>query len=212
MLRVTFKSTDSRDINVRCGWGWRLPLNPERGPDGKITEKEREVRNLVESKASQTRDVLRVKTYAYWAPFNHKNVTVDLGRPGTGVEFNSDGAELDVYPYGAIEIVEDEPIVAVTVIGSGCSANGYVILEAEPLEWKFPRTAVRMRANNLHGVHVRGDAWMAGIREDWNDAGMNSARFDIPASRRVFVGGGSGGWAGVRWRVGGTCPESLVHL
>ena len=146
--------------------------------------------NLAKSKTPQTRKELRIKTYDYWAPFNYENVTVDPGRPGTGVEFNPDGAELDIYPYGAIEIVEDEPIVAVTVVGSGCSHDAYVIMEAETVEWKFPRTAVRMRANNLHGVHVRGDAWNAGVKEDWNDAGLSSARFDIPESRRVFVGGG----------------------
>jgi len=39
--------------------------------------------------------------------------------------------------------------------------------------------------------HVRGDAWGAGITEDWNDAGLSSARFDIPESRRVIVVGGS---------------------
>ena len=101
VLRVTFKSTDPRDINAKCGWGWRLPFNPERGPDERFTEKEREVSNLANSKTPQTRKELRIKTYAYWAPFNYENVTVDLGRPGTGVEFNPDGAELsnDNYNY-----------------------------------------------------------------------------------------------------------------
>ncbi len=118
---------------------------------------------------------------------------MELGRPGTGVEFNPDGAELDIYPYGAITIEEEEPIVAATVVGSGCSNQAYVVLEAEPLEWKYPRTAVRMRKDNLWGVHVRGDAWKAGTKEDWNDAGLSSARFDIPESRRVIIGGGSHG-------------------
>ena len=81
-----------------------------------------------------------------------------------------------------------------TVIGSGCSNSAYLILEAEPLVWKYPRTAVRMMKGDLWGVHVRGDAWHQGrIKEDWNDAGLSSARFDIPESKKVIIGGGSHG-------------------
>ena len=65
---------------------------------------------------------------------------------------------------------------------------------AEPLVWKYPRTAVRMRRANLWGVHVRGDAFLSGkITENWNDAGLSSSRFDIPESKSVIVGGGSNG-------------------
>ena len=83
--------------------------------------------------------------------------------------------------------------MGVTVIGSGCSNDAYVVLEAEPLVWKYPRTGVRMMKRNLWGMHVRGDAWHAGIKEDWNDAGLSSARFDIPESKKVIIGGGSHG-------------------
>ena len=189
VVEVTFHSTPGP---TNPGWGWRIPNNPDRQP-GQWTDKEREVWDLSENNTPQTREVSRTRTYTYWAPFNYPNVVVELGRPGTGVEFNPDGAELDIYPYGAITIEEQEPIVAVTVIGSGCSAQGYVVLEAEPVEWKYPRTAVRMRRDNLWGAHVRGDAWEAGTKEDWNDAGLSSARFDIPESRRLTVGGGSHG-------------------
>ena len=187
VLEVTFHSTEEQ---FNAGWGWRIQYNPEREP-GQMTEKEREVTRLAENGTPQTRETSRTKTVTYWAPFNYPNVEVELGRPGTGVEFNPDGAELDLYPYGAITVREEEPIVGVTVIGSGCSNQAYVILEAEPVEWKFPRTAVRMRKDNLWGMHVRGDAWRAGITENWNDAGLSSARFDIPESKRVIVGGGS---------------------
>ena len=133
-----------------------------------------------------------MKTYTYWAPFNYANVTVELGRPGTGVEFNMDGAELDIYPYGAITIEEEEPIVAVTVIGSGCSSQACVWLEGEPVEWKYPRTGVRMMKRDLWGMHVRYDAWRS-TDESWNDAGLSSARFDLPDCRKVIVGGSSVG-------------------
>ena len=187
VLEVTFHSTPD---SFNKGWGWRIPRNPDR-ESGKFTEEELEVSELAQSKAPQTRDVCTTKSYTYWAPFNYPNVVVELGRPDTGTEFNPDGAEIDIYPYGAITVEEEEPIVAVTVIGSGCSNQAYVILEAEPLEWKYPRTGVRMRKDQLWGMHVRGDAWFAGIKEDWNDAGLSSARFDIPESKRVIVGGGS---------------------
>ena len=190
VIRMTFHSVPAQNINT--AWGWKIPQNPQREP-GKRTEVELEVTRLAQSNTLQTREVSRTRTYTYWAPFNYPNVQVELGRPGTGTEFNSDGAEIDIYPYGFITIEEQEPIVAVTVIGSGCSNQSYVIIEAEPLEWKYPRTAVRMRRDNLWGMHVRGDAWNAGITESWNDAGLSSARFDTPESKRVIVGGGSHG-------------------
>ena len=194
VLRVTFGSVHPAHVYAKCGWGWRIPFNPNRG-DEDWTEAELEVTRLAREGTPQVREEWRTKTYVYWAPFNYPNVTVELGRPGTGVEFNPDGAELDIYPYGSIAIEEEEPIVAVTVIGSGCSNQAYVIMEAEPLEWKFPRTAVRMRRDHLWGMHVRswGALRRAGLQEDWNDAGLSCARFDIPESRRVIVGGGSQG-------------------
>ncbi len=189
VLDVTFHSTPQ---SFNAGWGWRIPHNPDREP-GKFTELEQEVSRLAKDKTPQTRETFRTLTHGYTAPFNYPNVKVELGRPGTGVEFNPDGAEIDIYPYGAITIEEEQPIVGVTVIGSGCSHDAYVVLEAEPLEWKYPRTGVRMRKSDLWGMHVRGDAWFKGIVEDWNDAGLSSARFDLPESKKVIIGGGSHG-------------------
>lgn len=174
------------------GWGWRIPHNPKREP-GSFTEEELEVTKLAKIKTTQTRQVFKSATYEYEAPFNYSNIKVELGWTGTGVEFNMDGAEIDIYPYGAITIEETEPIVAVTVIGSGYSNHAHVVVEAEPLVWKYLRTAVRMKKSDLWGMHVRGDAWMKGIVEDWNDAGLSSCRFDIPESKKVIIGGGSHG-------------------
>ncbi len=189
VLDVTFHSTPQ---SFNKGWGWKIPHNPDRVPTQK-TELESEVKKMASEATPQTREEWRTRTYTYWAPFNYPNVEVELGRTGTGVEFNTDGAELDIYPYGCITIEEDEPVVAVTVIGSGCSTDAYVILEAEPVEWKFRRTGVRMMRKDLWGCHVRGDAWKAGVVEDWNDAGLSSARFDLPESRKIIIGGGSHG-------------------
>ena len=189
VIDVTFNSTPKQ---MNAGWGWRIPCNPSREP-GKFTDEELEVTRMAENDTPQTREVSRVLTYTYTAPFNYPNVKVELGRPGTGTEFNMDGAEIDIYPYGAITIDEEQPIVGVSVIGSGCSVDGYIVVEAEPIVWKYPRTAVRMKKDRLWGIHVRGDAWFAGVKEDWNEAGLSSARFDLPDSKKIIVGGGSHG-------------------
>ena len=188
IIDVTFNSSGE---SVNGAWGWRIPRNPARVM-GEFTDAEREVDILAENKTPQKREVSRVKTYTYWAPFNYENVTVELGRPGTGVEFNIDGAELDIYPYGAIIIEEEEPVVAVSVIGSGCSSSGQIWLEAEPVEWKYPRTGVRMMKRDLWGIHIRYDAWRS-TDESWNDAGLSCARFELPDSKKIIVGGSSHG-------------------
>jgi hypothetical protein len=185
VLQTTF---ERRGLG-NTGWGWRIPNNPARVL-GEFTEEEREVHRNLANKGPQERGVSRVCTYTYCAPFDYPNVTVELGREATGVEYNNDGVELDIPPYGAITIAEEEPIVGVSVIGSGCSYHGYVLLEAEPLVWKYPRTGIRMKAMDLYGTHVRGDVWEF-TGEKWNDAGLSSARFDIPESRKVIIMGGS---------------------
>ncbi|GAJ19559.1 unnamed protein product, partial [marine sediment metagenome] len=116
---------------------------------------------MAESGEPQTVEAFTMVTYEYWAPFNYENVNVELGRvePNTGAEFNPDGVELDKPPLGAITIVEKEPIIGVTVIGSACIPPGYVLLAAEPLERKYPRTGVKMKIDNLWGQHIRGDQW-----------------------------------------------------
>ena len=187
VLDVTFSTDYARQVS----WGWRIPNNPAREL-GKLTEEEKELTRIAAEGIPQVREESRTKTYTYWAPFNYPNVEVELGRPNTGVEFNPDGAELDIYPYGYITIEEEEPIVAVTTIGSGCGGGGWVCIEAEPVVWKYPRTAVRMMQDGLWGIHVRIDAWRA-VGEAWNDAGFSSARFDLPESKRVIIGGGSQG-------------------
>ena len=40
-----------------------------------------------------------------------------------------------------------------------------IILHGEPVEWKYPRTAVKMKVENLWGEHVRGWQWLHGVDE-----------------------------------------------
>ena len=153
-----------------------------------LTEEELAYRLVRSSMKPQPVEAYREKTYVYWHPFQYANVGVELGRVG---EYNPDGVELDIPPHGAITIEQDEPIVAVTVIGSACVTPGYVILHAEPLVWQYPRTGVKMKATNLWGLHVRFNMWDCGVDEGWDQAGMSSARFDVPDSRKVTIMGGS---------------------
>lgn len=182
-----------------------LIRNPDR-VSGTFTEAEMEVVKLAKSKTPQKRISYNTKTYEYSAPFNFPNVRVELGRENVGAEFNIDGVELDIPPYGAITVEEEEPIVGVEVIGSACISPGYVILHAEPVEWKYPRTGVKMKAENLWGQHILGTMWKAGIDEGNRHAGMSSAYFSIPESRKVTIM--AGGSLDVEARVPQYAPPS----
>ncbi len=158
-----------------------------------MTEAEREVTTMAKSGEAQTRTAYTPVVYEYWAPFNYPNFCVELGRtdPYMGAEFNMDGVELDVPPYGAITFVEDEPIVGVTVVGSACVPPGFVLLFCEPREWKYPRSGVKMRIDGLWGEHMRIEPWRRGIDDGYRDAGMSCASFDVPESSKITVMAGS---------------------
>lgn len=160
--------------------------NPRRD-SGKITSKESEVVRIHRNGEKQKLEKYSMEIHEYWAPFNYPNVVVELGREGSGAEFNTDGVELDIPPFGATTITEEEPIVSVTVIGSACVSPGCVILHAEPLEWKYPRTGVKMKIGDLWGEHLLADLWRGGIDEWFREAGMSSAHFEIPPSRKVTI-------------------------
>jgi hypothetical protein len=192
-------------------------VNPAREP-GQMAPDEREVVNTFRSGVRQVRKAFDIAHYEYDAPFCYKNFRVELGRPWenatnhsepdlpaenwgimndelragyVGAEFNPDGVELDVPPYGAITFVEDDPIIEVTVIGSACVPPGFVLLFGEPVEWKYPRTGVKMRADNLWGEHLRVHLWKQGIDEGYRDAGLSHAIFRIPPCRKITLMAGS---------------------
>ena len=102
-----------------------------------------------------------------------------------------DGVEIDVPPWGAITFVEAEPIIGVTVIGSSCSPPGTVLLHGEPIQWKYPRTGVKMKVQNLWGEHINGWPWREGLTEDWREAGLSSAVFQIPECKKITLMGWS---------------------
>jgi len=164
-----------------------LLRNPDRVP-GQFTEQELEYKKVLADEHFQTPTVYGEKTYEYRHPFKYPNVRVELGPGG---EFNMDGAELDIPPRGAITIEQDEPIIAVTVIGSACVPPGYVILHAEPLVWEYPRTGIKMKVKDLWGEHLRWNVWARGVDEGWHQAGISCARFDLPDSHKVTLMGGS---------------------
>lgn len=158
-----------------------------------MTELEQEVERMAETGEAQTRSAYTPVVYEYWAPFNYPNICVELGRtdPYVGAEFNTDGVELDVPPYGAITVVEQEPIAGVTVIGSACVPPGFMLLFVEPLEWKYPRSGVKFRIDGLWGEHMRIEPWRKGIDDGYRDAGMSCAVFEIPESKKFTLMAGS---------------------
>ena len=184
--RALFKNP-GRDLSIADPWK-------------RLTEAELEVERLAEAKTPQVREAYQPVVYQYWAPFNYPNVRVELGRgepdglatkPYTGAEYNPDGVELDIPPYGAITAEEEEPIVGVTVIGSACIPPGYVILVAEPVTWKYPRTGVKMKVGGLWGQHLRAEPWARGMDESWRDAGLSAAIFELPESKKFTIMAGS---------------------
>ena len=192
-------------------------VNPDRQP-GNRTEDEGEIQRIAKGRITQQRRRLDIVQYQYDAPFFYDNFRVELGRPWenatnqnqpdmpeekwgildedtrpgyVGAEFNPDGVELDVPPYGAITFIEDEPIVEVTVIGSACVPPGFIQLYGEPIDWKYWRTAVKMRQDNLWGEHMRIHMWKAGIDESYRDAGLSCAVFRTPPCSKITIMAGS---------------------
>ena len=191
--------------------------NPAREP-GNRTELEDEIGRIARERQPQKRQAFSLSHFQYDAPFFYENFRVELGRPWenatnrvhadvpeeewgimtdelrpgyVGAEFNPDGVELDVPPYGAITFVEDAPIVEVTVIGSACVPPGYVMLYGEPAEWKYWRTGVKMRADNLWGEHLRWNVWAKGLDESYRDAGLSFAVFRTPPCTKITLMAGS---------------------
>ena len=164
--------------------------NPRRRP-GKFEDEELEVTRIANSDEMQSVDVYTIEHRQYMAPFKYSNFTVELGRDHPNSEYNMDGVEIDVPPHGAITFIEDDPIIGVTVIGSSCSPPGTLLLHAEPVEWKFPRTGVKMKVDNLWGEHIVGHQWFKGITEDWREAGFSTTHFNLPECSKVTLMGWS---------------------
>ncbi|MEA3403611.1 MAG: hypothetical protein U9R79_20375 [Armatimonadota bacterium] len=181
MQQPRMKGSDGKPTRVRV-------LNPHREGD-ELTEKELEARTMAEEGVEQQRLVYSVRRYEYEAPFNYPNVNCEYGREGTGTGPHPDGVELDVPPFGAVTVEEQEPIIGVTVIGSPCTPPGTVYVFGEPVEWKYGRSGVKFKRTGLWGEHIYG--WKPGtpLDEGNRHAGLCSAHFDIPDCRKVTIMG-----------------------
>lgn len=167
--------------------------NPFREGVNKFTGAEREPLDpVLNAGGFQERKEFTFVTYEYCAPFRYENFNVELGDESKGAEYNRDGVELDVPPYGAITFVEREPIIAVSVIGSTCCEPGTVYLNCEPCEWKYPRSGLKFRRDGLWGEHTRAYAVQAGITEQYKKCGLFSADFNIPDSYKITIFGHGG--------------------
>lgn len=121
-----------------------------------------------QKKAFEYKTIRRV----YETPFVYENVKlfgfseIDTAK---GIEFYSD--------EGTITIKEDKPIVAVTVVGSGCTRGGYNMVEwwgeGEGIDKMTNDQLVkRQRVENLNGMHpsvwieiMRKTLWTRGTWE-----------------------------------------------
>lgn len=90
--------------------------------------------------------------HIYRAPFRYENVAVDYWS-----EYNSKGIEL-LGELGTITIREEKPIVSVTIVGSGCSTDNYLIVEwwgkGENLQNHEGQLIKRQYVDGLKGQHA----------------------------------------------------------
>ena len=101
-------------------------------------------------------EVYETEHHVYSTPFNYENVELrnwSEGMAAKGPEFLAD--------LGSITIVEKQPIVEVIVVGSGCEANNYNIIEwwneGETLRNCKSQLIKRQRVGDLQGQHP---AWI----------------------------------------------------
>jgi hypothetical protein len=147
------------------GFGWAQteltwPSPDEKVPSYTLEPKEgsmyvfRTPRDDVKLGKVQEVEIYEEEHHVYRAPFSYKNVKMDYW-----LEYNDKGVE--ILPMGSITIVEEKPIVAVIIVGSGCSGSNYNIVEwwaeGEDLSNCHGQLVKRSYADNLKGQHP---AWL----------------------------------------------------
>ena len=135
----------------------------------------------------QELEVYESEHHVYRSPFRYENVKVDRW-----MEYNDKGIE--VYADGTITIIEEKPIVSVTIVGSGCSTPNYNIVEwwadGEDLSNSHGQLVKRGRIDNLKGQH---NAWIqkALTRDRFKEKGfktLEEADEFMAKLRRVVYG------------------------
>ena len=101
-------------------------------------------------------EIYETEHHVYSTPFNYANVELrnwSEGATAKGPEFLAD--------LGSITIVEEQPIVEVILVGSGCESDNYNIVEwwgeGESLRSTKGQLIKRQRVGNLQGQHP---AWI----------------------------------------------------
>ena len=101
-------------------------------------------------------EIYETEHHVYSTPFNYENVELRNWSEGTSVKGPEFLADL-----GSITIVEEQPIVEVIVVGSGCESNNYNIVEwwgeGESVRNAKGQLIKRQRVGNLQGQHP---AWI----------------------------------------------------
>ncbi len=71
----------------------------------------------------QKPEIFETEHHVYTSPFHYENVKMD-----NWLEYGDKGVEIAA-DVGTIAIVEEKPIISVSVVGSGCSGQNYNIVE-----------------------------------------------------------------------------------
>lgn len=126
-------------------------------------------------------EVFETEHHVYTTPFNYENVELREwceGHAPKGPEFLPD--------IGSITITEEQPIVEVVVVGSGCSGNNYNMVEwwGEGENIRNAGLMKRQRVGNLQGQHP---AWIQNaLRRDMPDfQTLDEARAFIRKLQRI---------------------------
>ena len=111
---------------------------------------------------SQKAEEFRTINHVYETPFVYDNLKVCnfYGNPGSkGLEFKADD--------GFITITEEKPILAITVVGSGCTRGGYNMVEwweeGEGIDEMKDQLVKRQRIEHLNGMHP--SVWINMLRD-----------------------------------------------
>ena len=167
----------------------RAPIEKPSRVVGKVDDVEHEIKWVMLADEDQIPNEFETVTYEYTAPFFYPNFYVELGDETKGVGYCVDGVEIDVPPQGAITFTHEEPIVGVEIIGCSSCAPATVYIHCEPLVWKFSRSGVKMKRDNLWGEHIRDLQFDMGLTEQFKKSGLFSARFKVPESKKITIMG-----------------------
>jgi hypothetical protein len=162
-------------------------------------------------------EVFETERHVYSSPFMYENL--DVGNfyeidPTKGIEFKADD--------GFITIEEEKPIVNVTVVGSGCTPQGYNICEwwdeGETIDNMKDQLVKRQRVDGLNGTHP--SIWVQLLQGvfpglTFKDVAQDEVKNAVDCLKKLSLGYYEGLYLGlyentVNFRVGPPYPKKVT--